>query len=109
MNYKDKPIAYFYIFAGLSLWTISLGLSWSIAKSQDLVFGSERANLTLARQAVTLKQQEQKLRNITQTISTATNNGKIKQDTIRIEKQLNETSEQLDQVIEETANNKANN
>ena len=48
---KQAKTNHFWNFAGLSLWTVSVGLSIAIIRTDNLNFGSNEANLSLAKKA----------------------------------------------------------
>lgn len=91
-------------FVGLSIWTVSIGLAWNIAKTDSLVFGSNQANLSLAKQAIVLKKEVAKSKELTRKVAVSADTKKDKIKASQIEDNLDVTSQNIDKVIEETIN-----
>lgn len=60
-NWKQINKSRFWDFAGISLINMSIGISISIAKSNNFVFGNSSANFTIARTANELSKNLEKL------------------------------------------------
>lgn len=108
MNKASNNKSMLWSFVGLSIWTVSIGLAWNIAKTDSLVFGSNQANLSLAKQALDLKKEVNKSKDLTRKVGITANTNSDRLKASQIENSLDETNQSIDKVIEKTIDGSIN-
>lgn len=86
-------------FIGLSLFNISIGLSVAIAKTDTLSVGYKTNSLTLAKKAVELKNEAEKIEKLATQISKKRIGKEAKDSANKIADEAIESTKELDEII----------
>ena len=89
-------------FFGASMFILSLGLSYNLATTDNLMFSSNQGKLTLAKQAILLLREQEHLSEINSKVDATAETPSEKLKVEQINQSLKSSSNNINQLLEDT-------